>query len=106
LWKFLSKNRLALSEIFGFDVSKDSARLQNYTLTNHIKKEYPATLVVHAKNDQLVKFSEAEQFNNFLKTAGVNSELFIAENGHSTELINTCPDAIDKVVQFLDAHLK
>jgi acetyl esterase/lipase len=106
LWKFLSKNRLFSFELFGFDVSKDTARLLKYSLTNHIKKEYPPTLIVHAKNDQLIQFSEAEQFYNFLKMKGVQSELFIAKNGHSSELINTCPEALDKVVQFLDAHLK
>ena len=106
LWKFLSKNRLALLEIFGFDVSKDSVRLQNYRLTEHIKSGYPSTLVVHATHDHLVGFSQAEEFYKFLKVKGVESELFVVENGHATELINNNPDAVNKIIRFLDIHLK
>jgi acetyl esterase/lipase len=106
LWRFLSKNRLGLYEIFGFDVSKDSVRLQTYTLSNHIKKGYPPTLIVHAKNDHLVDFSQAEKFYKLLQDKGVESELFTVENGHSGEVINNYPEAVDKIIQFLDARLK
>ena len=106
LWRFLSKNRLGLYEIFGFDVSQDSARLQNFALSKHIKKGYPPTLIVHSKNDLLVDFSQAEKFYKLLKEKGVESELFTVENGHSDEVINNYPEAVDKIIQFLDAHLK
>lgn len=106
LWRFLARNRLALSEIFGFDVSQDPARLQNYTLTKHIQSGFPPTLLLHAKNDYLVELSQAEKLNNFLKEKNVESELYVVENGHSSELINNNPDAVDKLIQFLDIHLK
>jgi acetyl esterase/lipase len=106
LWRFLSKNGLALFEIFGFDVSKDTARLRNFTLTENIKKDYPPTLIVHAKNDNLVNYSEAQKFYDFLKEKNVESELFTVENGHSSDLINNYPDAVEKIIQFLDMHLK
>lgn len=106
LYYFLANNRLALSEIFGFDVSQDSVRLQNYTLPNHIQSGYPPTLFVHAKNDHNVNISQAEMLHDFLKTKNIETELFVVENGHSSELINTNPDAVDKIVQFIDAHMK
>ena len=106
LWRFLSKNRLGLYEIFGFDVTQDSVRLQNYTLSNHIKKGYPPTLIVHAKNDHLVDFLQAEKFYNLLQEKGVESELFTVENGHSEEVINNYPEVVDKIIKFLDARLR
>ena len=105
LWRFLSKNNLSISEIFGFDVSKDTARLRNYTLTENIKQGYPPILIVHAKNDYLVDFSQAQKFYNFLQEKKIESELFTVENGHSTELINNNPDAVEEIIQYLDAHL-
>jgi acetyl esterase/lipase len=106
LWRFLARNRLALSEIFGFDVSQDTERLQNYTLTKHIQSGYPPTLLIHAKNDHLVELSQAEKLNDFLKGKNVESELFVVENGHGSELINNNPKAVEKFIQFLDTHLK
>jgi len=106
LWRFLGRNRLALFEIFGFDVSKDTSRLQNYTLTKNIKSGFPPTLLVHAKNDRLVNLSQAEQLESFLKKQNIESELFVVEYGHSSELINNNPNAVEKIIQFLDTHLK
>jgi len=106
LYRFLGKNRLALSEIFGFDVSQDTARLQYYSLNKNIHPGYPPVLLVHAKNDHLVDISQAEKLFEFLKGKNIESELFVVENGHSSELINNYPDAVEKIIQFLDAHLK
>ncbi len=106
LWRFLARNRLALYEIFGFDVSQDSSRLKNYTLTKNIKSGYPPALLVHAKNDRLVDLSQAESLESFLKEKNIDSELFIVENGHSSELINNNPNAVEKIIQFLDTYLK
>jgi acetyl esterase/lipase len=105
LWRFLAKNSLSLYEIFGFDVAKDTARLQNFTLTKNIHIGYPPTLIVHAKNDQLVDYSEAQNFYNFLQEKKIASELFTVENGHSSVLINNSPEAVEKIIQFLDVHL-
>jgi len=106
LWRYLAKNRLALSEVFGFDVSKETARLQNYTLTKHIQTGYPPTLLLHAKNDHLVELSEAEKLDDLMKKRNIESELFLVENGHSSRLIKNNPNVVEKIIQFLDAHLK
>ena len=80
--------------------------MQNYTLTKNIKSGFPPTLLVHAKNDRLVNLSQAEQLESFLKKKNIETELFVVEYGHSSELINNNPNAVEKIIQFLDSHLK
>lgn len=106
LWRFLGKNRLANSEIFGFDVTKDTARIKSFMLTEQITSSYPPTLLLHAKNDHLVPLSTVEPFEKFLKEKGIESELFIVKNGHSSQLIKNNPEAVKKLISFLDKHLK
>ncbi len=106
LWRFLAINRLLFSEVFGFDVSKDTTRLSSYMLTNHINSDYPPTLLIHARNDRLASLSQVEQFNIFLKGKNIKSELFIVDDGHNVDLINNNPDAVEKIALFLDKYLK
>jgi len=77
LWRFLVKNRLALPEIFGFDVSKDKDRLKKFMLTERITGDYPPTLLVHARNEHLVPLPQVEKFHAFLENKGVHSELYL-----------------------------
>lgn len=102
LWRYLGKNGLALYEIFGFDPVKEPKKLERYTLTNRIKAGYPPTLIIHAKNDRAVKFNDAKAFYDFLQEKGIPSELYVVENGHSTELINQYPEAVDEMIKFLN----
>jgi acetyl esterase/lipase len=106
LWRFLGKNRSANSEIFGFDVTKDTNRLKTFMLTKQIRSSYPPTLLLHAKKDPLVPLFAVEPFEKFLKGKGIESELFIVEEGHSSELIKNNPAAIEKLISFLDKNLK
>ena len=106
LWRFLAKNRLANFEVFGFDVSEDTTRLKTFMLTKQITSTYPATLFLHAKNDPLVPLAAVEPFEKFLKEKGVESELFVLEEGHSSRLIKNNPEAIKKLISFLVKHLK
>lgn len=106
LWRFLAKNRLANFEVFGFDVSKDTTRLKTFMLTKQITSPYPSTLILHAKNDHLVPLSTVEPFYEFLKKKEIESELFIVQDGHSSQLIKNNPEAIKKLISFLDKHLK
>ncbi len=106
LWRFLGKNRLANSEIFGFDVTKDTTRLKTFMLTKQITSSYPPTLLLHAKKDPLVPLYAVEPFGKFLKEKGIESELFLVENGHSSQLIKNNPEAVEKLISFLDKHLK
>jgi acetyl esterase/lipase len=106
LWRFLAKNKLVLYEVFGFDPSKEPDKLEMYKLSSNIKPNYPPTLLIHAKNDHLVDLGQVEEFYQFLKNKNVISELYLVENGHNTELINQNPQAIDKIIEFLNTQLK
>lgn len=106
LWRFLAKNRLFNYEVFGFDVNKDTTRLKTFMLTKQITSSYPPTLILHAKNDHLVPFNTVEPFHEFLKEKGIESELFIVEDGHSTQMIKNYPEAVEKLISFLDKNLK
>ena len=106
LWQFLVKNQLALSEIFGFDVSREKDRLKKFMLTEQITSDYPPILLVHARNDHIVPLQQVEKFHAFLENKGVYSELYLVENGHSTELIKNNPDALQRIIKFLDKCLK
>jgi len=101
LWRYLGRNGLALYTIFGFDPVKEPQKLDQYTLTNNIKSGYPPTLIIHSKNDRMVNIKDAELFYSFLQEKNVETELFIVENGHSSDLIDKHPEAIDEVVLFL-----
>lgn len=104
LWRFLAKNRLALYEIFGFDPAKEPEKLDKYTLTHNVKSNYPPTLIIHAKNDHLVDLGQVQAFYDFLQDKKVESKLYLVENGHSSELINQNPDAVDEIITFLNRH--
>lgn len=102
LWRFLAVNRLALYEIFGFDPSSEPEKLEQFTLTANVKTNYPPTLIVQAKNDRLVDLGQVTAFYDFLKEKKVKSEIYLVEYGHSTELINQNPDAVDEIIRFLN----
>jgi acetyl esterase/lipase len=102
LWRFLARNRLVLYEVFGFDPAKEPEKLDRYTLTNNVKSNYPPTLIIQAKNDHLVDLGQATAFYDFLQKNKVESKLYLVENGHSSELINQNPDAVDEIINFLN----
>ncbi|MFX0139358.1 MAG: alpha/beta hydrolase [Candidatus Hodarchaeota archaeon] len=106
LWRFLARNRLFQYELFGFNPSKESDKLEKYKLQNSIDSNYPPTLIIHARNDRLVDLNQVNAFYEFLKEKNVITELHLVENGHSTELINQNPDVVDKMIEFLTKQLK
>lgn len=105
LWRFLAANRLALYEIFGFDPATEPEKLDKFTLTANVKPNFPPTLIVQAKNDRLVDLGQVTAFYDFLKEKKVKSEIYLVEYGHSTELINQNPDAVDEIIRFLNEQL-
>lgn len=106
LWRFLARNGLALSEVFGFDVSQDTNRLKKFMLTENITSEFPPTLLLHARNDRLAPLPQVKKFQNFLEQKNVDSELYLVESGHSTRLIEGNADAREKIISFLNMYLQ
>jgi dipeptidyl aminopeptidase/acylaminoacyl peptidase len=72
----------------------------------NIPDDYPPTLLIHAKSDELVPFSHAEETQKALLAKGIENELYAVPAGHSSEIITNYPEAVDKIVSFLDKYLK
>lgn len=106
LSKFLAKNGLASYETFGFDPASEPEKLNEFTLTNNIKSDYPPTLIIHAKNDHLVDIEQANEFYQFLNKNKIESKLYLVENGHSSRLISLNPDTVDEIISFLNMQFK
>jgi len=103
---FLLENGLWPWEILGFEPISNQERVNALLPINHINSDYPATLLIHSKNDQNVPFSQAEKLSRTLTAHKIESELFIVPQGHSSEIIRNDPDAVAKIITFLDKQLK
>ncbi len=106
LWRWLAQNRLSLSEVLGFDPESDMERFKRLIPLENITNDYPTTLIVHARTDRLVPLSHAEKLANALKAKEIEHELFVVPDGHSSEIIWNYPEAVEKIVSFLDIYLK
>jgi acetyl esterase/lipase len=106
LWRFLARNRLGQYEVFGFDPATEPKKLDRFTLTNNVKSDYPPTLLIHARNDNLVDLGQVTELYDFLQKNKIKSKLYVVENGHSSELINQNPDAVEEIINFLNMHFK
>ena len=103
---FLLENGLWPWEVLGFEPTSNQERVNALLPINHIFSDYPATLIIHSKNDQQIPLSQAERLNQALTAQKIESELFIVPQGHSSEIIRNDPEAVAKIVSFLDKYLK
>jgi acetyl esterase/lipase len=101
LYLFLRKNRLLLYEVFGFDVAKDSKRFKEMLPVNNLNAKYPPTLIVHAKNDEDVPYTQAEALDAAMNKAKIKHELYTVNEGHSSRLIKNNPDAVQRIGTFI-----
>jgi acetyl esterase/lipase len=106
LWRWLAHNRLSLSEVLGFDPESDMERFKRLIPLENIADHFPTTLIVHSKTDRLVPFSQAQKLSNALRAKDIEHEVFVVPDGHSSEIIRNYPEAVAKIVSFLDKHLK
>ncbi len=102
---FLLENGLWPWEILGFEPTSNRNRVNALLPIHHMTSDYPATLLIHSKNDQNVPFSQAQKLSRMLTAQKIESELFIVPQGHSSEIIRNDPEAVAKIVSFLDRHL-
>jgi acetyl esterase/lipase len=103
---FLMDNGLWPWEILGFEPKSNQEKVDALLPINHIDSDYPATLIIHSKNDPLVPLSQAEKLSQVLTAQKIKSELFIVPQGHSSEIIRNDPEAVAKIVSFFDKYLK
>ena len=103
---FLLDNGLWPWEVLGFEPTSNQEKVDALLPINHINSDYPSTLLIHSKKDQNVPFSQAEKLIRKLTTKKIESELFVVPQGHSSEIIRNDPEAVAKIVSFLDKQFK
>ncbi len=103
---FLLDNGLWPWEILGFEPKSNQKKVDALLPINYIDSDYPATLIIHSKNDPQVPLSQAERLSRALTAQKIESKLFIVPQGHSSEIIRNDPEAVAKIVSFLDKYLK
>lgn len=98
--KSTSTNLLGVQPVLRPDLAKFASP------TTYIDKGDPPFLIIHGEKDQQVPPTLSKLLDSSLKLAGVQSELIIVPGApHSGELFGT-DEIKNKVLVFLDAHLK
>jgi acetyl esterase/lipase len=105
LYFFLRDNKLFMYEVFGFDVSKESKRFKDFLPINNLDAGYPPTLILHAKTDADVPYSQAEILNAAMSKMKIKHELYTVKEGHSSQLIRNNPDAVQRIGSFITEQL-
>ena len=105
LYSFLRDNKLWAYAVFGFDVSKQSKRFKDLLPINNLDAGYPPTLILHAKIDDDVPYSQAEVLDAAMSKMKIKHELHTAKEGHSSQLIINNPDAVQRIGSFIDEQL-
>lgn len=105
LYFFLRDNKLFMYEVFGFDVSKGFKRFQDLLPINNLDAGYPPTLILHAKNDADVPYSQAEILDSAMNKMKIKHELYTVKEGHSSQLIINNPDAVQRIGSFINEQL-
>ncbi len=73
---------------------------------NNLDAEYPPTLILHARIDGDVPYSQAEILDAAMNKMKIKHELFSVKEGHSSQLIINNPDAVRRIGDFIDEQLK
>ena len=104
--RYLMENGWLLYETLGFDPDEDPARYDRLGLFKEIPADFPPTLVVHAEKDPNVPFKEAKKILSALEDRNVECELCSVAEGHSSVVIEKYPGVKERIVSFLNKHLK
>lgn len=105
LYSFLKNNNLWMHEVIGFDVKENTERFKHVLPVHNMKADFPPTLILHAKKDDDVPFSQAEILDNGMNKLKIKHEFYVAEEGHSSQLIKKNPDATDQIVRFINEQI-
>jgi len=106
LAQYLGEHGWMLSEILGFDAKKEPARYTQFILSKNITTDFPPTLVLHARQDKFVPFTEVEKIQQALNDQQIEHEMVVVEEGHSSEIFKKYPEVLDRLGMFLDKYVK
>jgi len=105
LYLFLRDKELWMYEVFGFDVSKNLKDFKDFLPINNLDAGYPPTLILHAKIDADVPYSQAEVLDAAMSKMKIKHELYTAKEGHSSQLIRNNPNAVERIGSFINEQL-
>ncbi len=100
LWPYLTEKGLYLWELLGFDPELEPDRFNALLPVKNITSNYPPTLLIYSEgetNCNIKKFLDAKQIKN---------ERLVVPSGHSSQIIRGYPEAVAKIITFLDKHIK
>jgi len=83
LYTYLCQNGLVVKELWGLNLPEDLEKLSSWVPLKNISKDFPPTLVLHGKNDNVVPLSDSKELVQLLKKNGTDYQFVLAENeGH------------------------
>jgi acetyl esterase/lipase len=92
----------AIEQFLGGPVEQNRAKAIAASPTTYVSKDDAAFLIIHGESDNSIPVSQAEEFYNKLKAAGVDATLEIPSRGHGVG----APQYASEITAFFDKHLK
>ncbi|HEX9014819.1 MAG TPA: alpha/beta hydrolase [Chloroflexota bacterium] len=109
--EFSSSQARVAAQVFGATSPQDPV-LKEASPVNHASKGDPPFLIFHGEKDNLVPVHQAEELNDRLRSAGVDSTLIVVRNATHTlspaggAMSPSQDQIVASVLAFLDKHLK
>jgi acetyl esterase/lipase len=92
----------SIEQFLGGPVEQNKAKAIAASPVTYVSKDDAAFLIIHGENDSSIPVSQAEEFYNKLKAAGVDATLEIPKRGHGVG----APQYASEITAFFDKHLK
>ncbi len=92
----------SIEQFLGGPVEQNRAKAIAASPVTYVSKDDAAFLIIHGENDSSIPVSQAEEFYNKLKAAGVDATLEIPKRGHGVG----APQYASEITAFFAKHLK
>lgn len=104
-YRYCREYKTWIKEVADIDPAKAPKIFDRLRPIMNVTAKYPPTLLVHAKRDEDVPYTQARKMKNELDNKRVENELITLEEGHSSGLIKKYPEVSDTIVGFLNKHM-
>jgi acetyl esterase/lipase len=95
-----------VGRLFGGPIQEHKELAETANPIHYITKDAAPFLILHGDKDNIVPLAQSRILDEALKTAGVESTLVVVkDNGHGGPGFAT-PENLQKILEFLDKHLK
>ena len=95
--------KMLLENLIGKKISAGKAELEYCSPISYISPADPPFLLIHGLKDDIVPYSQSENFYSILKSSGVDAELKLCDNmGHELQYTTYFKD----IIAFFESNLK